>query len=56
MKANAIIAILLIVGALYYWTDGGTALGLTATSDLPDTIVPPNATFMGSPESNPFAP
>lgn len=54
MKASTIVTILLVVGAVYYWTDGGTTLGLNAPKNLPETIAPPNATFMGDEQANPF--
>ena len=54
MKLSTILTILLVVGAIYYWTDGGTMLGLNSPKDLPETIAPPNATFLGNEKSNPF--
>ena len=54
MKASTIVAILLVAGAVYYWTDGGQSLGLQAQRDLPETIAPPNATFIGDEQANPF--
>ena len=54
MKSNLIIAILLISGAIYYWTDGGTTLGLTPQQALPDTLAPPNSTFLGDEVVNPY--
>ncbi len=54
MKANIIIAILLITGAIYYWTDGEMLLGLTEPQTLPDTVAPPNSTFLGDEVTNPY--
>ena len=54
MKSNLIIAILLITGAIYYWTDGDMMLGLAKPQNLPDTIAPPNSTFLGNEEINPY--
>ncbi len=54
MKLSTIVAIVLVAGAIYYWTDGGMKLGLRTPETLPDTVAPPNATFMGHERSNPF--
>ena len=54
MKLSTIIAIILVAGAIYYWTDGGMMLGLRTPEALPDFVAPPNATFMGHERSNPF--
>jgi hypothetical protein len=54
MKLSSIIAVLVIAGAIYYYTDGGKMLGITQPTDLPDTMVPPNATFIGDEETNPY--
>jgi hypothetical protein len=54
MKFNAIMVVLLIVGALYYWTDGDLMLGLNGPQELPDSINAPNSTFLGDEQSNPY--
>ena len=56
MKTSSIIALLVIGGIVFYVTGGGALLGLGGSSaQLPDTITPPNATFMGYEQTNPFA-
>jgi len=50
----AVIALLLIGGAAYYFSEGGVSLGLVESPELPDTIETPIATFIGSEEENPF--
>jgi hypothetical protein len=54
MKFHTFLAILVIVGAAYYWSDGGRKLGLITPEALPETVTPPNATFLGDEQSNPF--
>lgn len=54
MKFSTIVFVLLAAGALYYWTGGEMLIGLSTTGDLPETIAPPNATFMGNEQANPF--
>jgi hypothetical protein len=54
MKFHTFLAVLLIAGAVYYWSDGGTKLGLSTPTALPETIAPPNATFLGDEQSNPY--
>ena len=51
----AIVALLLVGGAVYYFSDGGVKLGFVETPELPETIEAPNATFLGSEKENPFA-
>ncbi len=55
MKASAILALLFIGGVIFYVTGGGALLGLTQPTNLPDTITPPNATFVGTEQTNPYA-
>ncbi len=56
MKTSAILALLFIGGIVFYVTGGGALLGLGGSSaQLPDTITPPNATFMGNEQANPYA-
>ena len=56
MKTSSILALLFIGGVIYFVTGGGALFGLGAgtSAKLPDTITPPNATFMGSQQENPF--
>jgi hypothetical protein len=54
MKALVIVALLLAGGAAFYFMDGMEKFGLTPAKHLPDTISPPNATFMGTERTNPF--
>ena len=55
MKTSAFLALLFIGGIVFYVTGGGALLGLGGTTSLPDTITPPNATFFGNEQENPFA-
>ena len=55
MKFLAVLAMLLIGGAVFYYTGGASTLGLTQPQDLPETITPPNATFIGDEYTNPYA-
>lgn len=57
MKTSSILALLFIGGVIYFVTGGGALLGLGGgrPAKLPDTITPPNATFMGAQQENPFA-
>jgi len=54
MKANIIIAIMLITGAIYYWSDAEMLLGINGPQTLPDTVAPPNSTFLGNEVTNPY--
>lgn len=54
MKSSLLIAVLLITGALFYLTDGDMMLGLKEPQNLPDTIAPPNSTFLGDQVTNPY--
>ena len=55
MKTSAILALLFIGGIVFYVTGGGALLGFGSSAPLPDTITPPNATFMGNEQANPYA-
>jgi hypothetical protein len=56
MKTSTLLALLFIGGIIFYVTGGGALLGLGgASTTLPDTVTPPNATFMGSEQENPYA-
>ncbi len=56
MKTSTLLALLFIGGIIFYVTGGGAILGLGGTAiTLPETITPPNATFMGSEQGNPYA-
>lgn len=56
MKTSGILALLFIGGVIYYVTGGGALMGLGGSSGpLPETITPPNATFMGNEQTNPYA-
>jgi hypothetical protein len=51
-----VVLVLLCVGVGAFWYSGGASrVGLAGPSELPDTITPPNATFVGNEQSNPFA-
>jgi hypothetical protein len=54
MKISTLITLVAICGAVFYATGGSSLFRLTGPSELPDTITPPNATFFGSEQSNPF--
>ena len=54
MKISSIIALLFIGGVIFYVTGGGALLGFGATAPLPQTTQPPNATFMGDEQANPY--
>lgn len=55
MKITSIVAFLVIGAIIFYVSGGGKLLGLVGGSgDLPDTMTPPNATFMGDEQGNPF--
>lgn len=53
MKLTTILTIVVIVAGIYFYTDGGAKLGLNQPKDFPESIEPPNATFMGDAQSNP---
>ena len=56
MKAFVMVAILLVGGAVvFYFAGGAEQFGLTQPANLPDTIAPPNATFIGDEYTNPYA-
>jgi hypothetical protein len=54
MKTISIIALLFIGGIVFYVTGGGALLGFGSTGPLPQTTQPPNATFMGDEQPNPY--
>ncbi len=57
MKASSIVAFLVIAAIIFYVTGGGAlfgVLGAGGTGSLPETTRPPNATFMGDEQANPF--
>ncbi len=54
MKIGSILAMLFIAAVIYYVTGGGALLGFGSPTTLPDTMTPPNATFMGDEQRNPF--
>jgi hypothetical protein len=54
MKSSLFIAVLLITGAIFYFTDGDMMLGLKDPQNLPDTVAPPNSTFLGDEVINPY--
>lgn len=54
MKIVCLLALLFIGAAIFYVTGGGALLGLGDPTELPETMTPPNATFMGDAEENPF--
>jgi hypothetical protein len=55
MKTSSIIALLCIGGIIFYVTGGASLLGFGRTGPLPQTTQPPNATFMGNEQANPYA-
>jgi len=55
MKAFLLIALLLAGGAAFYFLGGAEKLGLMQPTHLPETITPPNATFLGNEQTNPFS-
>ncbi len=55
MKLTTVITLMILLGAVYWATDGGGIFETSAPSELPDTIAPPNATFMGNEQANPYA-
>ena len=54
MKTGALLALLVVGGAIFYFSGGAASLGLVPPADLPETITPPNATFIGTEQANPF--
>ena len=54
MKKSSILAFLVIGGIVFYVTGGGALLGLGGSASLPETTQPPNATFMGYEQDNPY--
>ena len=55
MKKTSIIAFLVIGAVIFYVTGGGALLGLGGSgANLPETTQPPNATFMGYEQENPY--
>ena len=55
MKALVFVALLLAGGAAFYYMGGMEKFGLTGPKNLPETITPPNATFMGNEYTNPYS-
>ncbi len=55
MKAFLLIVLLLAGGAAFYFYGGAEKFGWAEPKDLPDTITPPNATFIGDEYTNPYA-
>ena len=56
MKITSILALLVIAAVIFYVTGGAALLGLGGGSaNLPETTQPPNATFMGYEQENPYA-
>ncbi len=56
MRKSTLLAFLFIGGVVFFVTGGGSLFGLgAAPENLPDTITPPNSTFVGSEQSNPYA-
>lgn len=58
MKTSSLLALLFIGGVIYFVSGGGALLGVFGgrpAPGLPDTVTPPNATFIGSEHENPFA-
>ena len=58
MKTSSLLALLFIGAVIYFVTGGGALMGVFGgrpATTLPDTVTPPNATFMGSEQENPFA-
>ncbi|MEM1070228.1 MAG: hypothetical protein AAGG48_06525 [Planctomycetota bacterium] len=54
MKLSIVMAIVVLTGAVYWFTGGGQMLLRNWTGDLPDTIEPTNATFFGNEQTNPY--
>lgn len=55
MRGLTFIALLAVGGAAFFFFGGAEKLGLQEPSELPETIAPPNATFVGNEQTNPFA-
>lgn len=55
MRLSNVLAFLVIGGIIFWVTGGGALFQLATPTELPTTITPPNATFMGSEQTNPFA-
>lgn len=57
MKLSTIISVVVVCGAIFWATGGGSLFRtyLAPPTELPDTIAPPNATFIGNEQTNPFA-
>ena len=55
MKLGTVVTLMIVLGAAYWATDGGSMFQRSAPTELPDTISPPNATFMGNEQANPYA-
>jgi hypothetical protein len=54
MKALTLVVLLVLGGVAFYYLGGAEKLGWIPAKDLPETIVPPNATFLGTEQSNPY--
>ena len=55
MKALVLVALLLAGGAAFYFMGGAEKFGFIPPRDLPETITPPNARFMGTEYTNPYS-
>lgn len=55
MRLSSLIAVAVISVVIYWVTGGGSLFWAMGTNgELPETIVPANATFVGNEQSNPF--
>ena len=54
MRLSSLIAVAVISAVIYWATGGGSLLWSLGSNELPDTIVPMNATFIGNEQTNPY--